>query len=153
VPCYPPVTAGRDLDQLRDGAVDLAELVDGRGPAAPGRPPRPALGAGPLPTLLLDGTLINRSGRKVDGAGFFHGAVTSTAVAHKVTAWGLNVVILALRVPSPWGGEPLALPIMAYLHRKGEEELSHVELAVTLISRLARWLPDHATGWPSWTGT
>jgi hypothetical protein len=52
--------------------------------------------------LLLDDTLVNKSGRKVDGAGYFHDAVTSTAVAHKVTAWGLNVVILALRVPSPW---------------------------------------------------
>ena len=53
--------------------------------------------------LLLDDTLVNKSGRKVDGAGFFHDAVTSTAVAHKVSAWGLNVVVLALRVPSPWG--------------------------------------------------
>jgi hypothetical protein len=39
-----------------------------------------------LLTLLLDDTLVNKSGRKVDGAGFFHDAVTSTAVAHKVTA-------------------------------------------------------------------
>lgn len=53
-------------------------------------------------TLLLDDSLVNKSGRKVDGAGYFHDAVTSTAVAHKVTAWGLNVVVLALRVPSPW---------------------------------------------------
>ena len=98
---------------------------------------------GPLLTLLLDDTLINKSGRKVNGAGFFHDAVTSSAVAHKVTAWGLNVVILALRVPSPWGGEPLALPIMICLRHKGDKELSHVELAVTLISQLARWLPDH----------
>lgn len=99
--------------------------------------------AGDLLTLLLDDTLVNKSGRKVDGAGFFHDAVTSTAVAHKVTAWGLNVVILALRVPSPWGGEPLALPIMACLRRKGEAELSQVELAVTLVSQLGRWLPQH----------
>jgi hypothetical protein len=68
--------------------------------------------------LLLDDTLVNKSGRKVDGAGYFHDAVTSTAVAHKVTAWGLNVVVLALRIPSPWGGEPLALPVMVCLHRK-----------------------------------
>lgn len=56
---------------------------------------------GPLLTLLLDDNLINKSGHKVDGAGFFHDVVTSTAVAHKVTASGLNVVVLALRVPSP----------------------------------------------------
>ncbi len=100
-------------------------------------------------TLLLDDSLVNKSGRKVDGAGYFHDAVTSTAVAHKVTAWGLNVVVLALRVSPPWGGEPLALPIMVCLRRKdeegeqGEKELSHVEQAVTMISQLARWLPDH----------
>jgi hypothetical protein len=36
--------------------------------------------------LLLDDTLVNKSGRKVDGVGYFHDAVTSTDVAHKVTA-------------------------------------------------------------------
>jgi DDE superfamily endonuclease len=101
-------------------------------------------------TLLLDDTLVNKSGRKVDGAGFFHDAVTSTAVAHKVTAWGLNVVVLALRVPSPWGGEPLALPVMICLHRKSkegateeEEELSLIELAAWMVFQLIEWLPNH----------
>ena len=62
-------------------------------------------------TALLDDTLVNKSGRKVDGAGWFRDPVTSTVVAHKVSAWGLNVVVLAPRVPSPWGGEPLAQPV------------------------------------------
>jgi len=100
--------------------------------------------------LLLDDTLVNKRGRKVDGAGYFHDAVTSTAVAHKVTAWGLNVVVLALRLPSPWGGEPLALPVMICLHRKRregateeEEELSLIELAAWMVFRLIEWLPDH----------
>jgi hypothetical protein len=99
--------------------------------------------------LLLDDTLVNKSGRQVDGAGYFHDAVTSTAVAHKVSAWGLNVVILALRLPSPWGGEPLALPVMVCLHRKSaksateeEEELSLIELAAWMIFRLIEWLPN-----------
>jgi len=94
-------------------------------------------------TLLADDTLVNKSGREVDGAGFFHDPVTSTAVAHKVTAWGLNVVVLALRVPAPWGGEPLALPVMIRLRRKGEKELTLVELAATMILQLTRWLPEH----------
>lgn len=100
--------------------------------------------------LLLDDTLVNKSGRKVDGAGYFHDAVTSTAVAHKVTAWGLNVVVLALRVSSPWGGEPLALPVMVCLHRKRkkgateeEEELSLIELAAWMVFQLIAWLPNH----------
>ena len=84
----------------------------------------------------------------MNGAGFFHDAVASTAVAHTVSTWGLNVVVLALRVPSPWGGEPLALPVMACLRRKGnkdeeEEELSLVELAAWMIFQLAKWLPNH----------
>jgi hypothetical protein len=96
-----------------------------------------------LLTLLLDDTLVNKSGRKVDGAGFFHDAVTSTAVAHKVSAWGLNVVILALRVRAPWAGEPLALPVMVCLRRKGDEQLTLVELAVAMILQLTKWLPHH----------
>jgi hypothetical protein len=99
--------------------------------------------------LLLDDTLVNKSGRQVDGAGYFHDAVTSTAVAHKVTAWGLNVVVLALRVPSPWGGEPLALPVMVRLHRKSrkgtteeEEELSLIERAAWMVFRLIEWLRE-----------
>jgi hypothetical protein len=96
-----------------------------------------------LLTLLLDDTLVNKSGHKVDGAGFFHDAVTSTAVAHKVSAWGLNVVVLALRVRAPWGGEPLALPVMVCLRRKGDEQLTLVELAVAMILQLTKWLPHH----------
>jgi hypothetical protein len=98
-------------------------------------------------TLLVDDTLVNKSGRKVDGASFFHDAVASTAVAHTVSAWGLNAVVLALRVPSPWGGEPLALPVMIRLRRKGskdeeEEQLSLVELAACMIFQLSKWLPN-----------
>jgi hypothetical protein len=37
-------------------------------------------------TLLLDDTLVNKSERQVEGAGFFHDAVASTAVAHTVSA-------------------------------------------------------------------
>jgi DDE superfamily endonuclease len=93
--------------------------------------------------LLLDDTLVNKSGRKVDGAGYFHDPVTSTAVARKVSAWGLNVVILALCLPTPWPGVPLALPVLASVHRKGESELSLIELAAAMIACLAKWLPEH----------
>lgn len=94
-------------------------------------------------TLLLDDTLVHKSGRQVDGAGFFHDPVTSTAVAHKVSAWGLNVIVLALRVVAPWGGEPLALPVMICLRRKGDDELTLIEQAASMIFQLARWLPEH----------
>ena len=67
-----------------------------------------------------------------------------------MTAWGLTVVVLAMRVPSPWGGEPLALPLMVRLHRKStkgateeEEELSLIELGAWMVFRLIEWLPNH----------
>lgn len=44
-----------------------------------------------------------------------------------LAAWGLNVVVLALRVPSPWGGERLALPVMVRLHRKSRKGATEEE--------------------------
>jgi len=88
--------------------------------------------------LHLDDTLIHKTGRKVEGAGFFRDAVRSTA-NHLVTAWGLNVIILAIRINPPWGGEPLALPVLARVHRK--DELSLIELASTMAWEVAQWLP------------
>jgi hypothetical protein len=52
-------------------------------------------------------------------------------------------VIISLRLPAPWPGEPLALPVMASVHRKGESELNLIELAAAMIARLAQWLPQH----------
>lgn len=98
--------------------------------------------------LDLDDTLFHRWGRKVSGAGWWRDAVRSTR--HRtVYAWGLNVVVLTLRVSPPWGGEPLGLPLLMRLHRKGGESL--LDLAQAMLQRLAEWLPDrtfrlHADG-------
>jgi hypothetical protein len=51
----------------------------------------------------LDDTLFHHSGRKVDGAGWWRDAVRS-AGKKVVYAWGLNLVVLTLRVNPPWGG-------------------------------------------------
>lgn len=91
-------------------------------------------------TALLDDTLAKKTGRHIEGAGYFRDAVHSTA-SYTVTAWGLNIVVLALCVTPPWQGEPLALPLLIRVHRK--DELSLVDLAVTMIWQLHRWLPDH----------
>jgi len=48
-------------------------------------------------TLALDDTLFHRSGRKVDGAGWWRDAVRSTKKSI-VYAWGLNLVILTIQV-------------------------------------------------------
>jgi hypothetical protein len=98
--------------------------------------------------LDLDDTLFHRWGRKIEGAGWWRDAVHSTA--HKtICAWGLNAVVLTLRVSPPWGGEPLGLPILMRLHRKDGPSLH--ELAEAMCRQLAEWLPDrtfrlHADG-------
>jgi hypothetical protein len=90
-------------------------------------------------TLALDDTLFHRSGRKVEGAGYWRDAVRSTQ-KHLVTAWGLNLAVLTLQIQPPWGGEPLGLPINMRLHRK--KELTLIELAEQMINEVAEWFPD-----------
>ena len=92
-------------------------------------------------TLALDDTLFHRSGRKVNGAGWWRDAVRST---HKniVYAWGLNLVVLTLQIQTPWGGEPLGLPINMRVHRKNGPTL--IELATQMISEVRQWLPEKA---------
>ena len=93
---------------------------------------------GPL-VCLLDDTLFHRPGRKVEGAGSFRDAVRST---HKrvVFARGLNLVVLAIRVTPPWGGQPIAIPVGVALHPKGGSTTT--ELARRLMTGLAERLPD-----------
>lgn len=89
--------------------------------------------------LVIDDTLFHKSGEHIDGAGIFRDAVRSTQ-SRLVTAMGLNLVVTCLRLRPPWDGEPLALPIHARLHRKGEE--TPLELAAAMIRDLALWLPS-----------
>lgn len=91
--------------------------------------------------LDLDDTLFHKTGRKVDGAGTYRDPVRST-MAKVVHAWGLNLVVLTLRVRPPWGGEPLGLPINVRLYRKGGP--SHIELAKEMIGEVARWFPQRS---------
>jgi hypothetical protein len=90
-------------------------------------------------TLALDDTLFHRSGRKVNGAGYWRDAVRSTQ-RHIVYAWGLNLVVLTLQIQPPWGGEPLGLPINMRLHRKNSDTL--IELAEQMINEVGRWFPE-----------
>jgi hypothetical protein len=86
----------------------------------------------------LDDTLVHKSGKKVDGAGWWRDAVRSTG-SRVVVALGLNIVVITLRIRPPWGGEPLGLPIWAALHRKGGPKLT--ELAAIGITTVASWFP------------
>ena len=89
--------------------------------------------------LALDDTLFHRSGRKVDGAGYWRDAVRSTK-SKTIYAWGLNLVVLTLQIQPPWGGEPLGLPINMRLHRKKQASL--IDLAQQMINEVIQWLPQ-----------
>lgn len=90
--------------------------------------------------LDLDDTLFRKTGRKISGAGSFRDAVRSTR-NRVVFAWGLNLVVLTLRVQPPWGGEPLGLPINLRLHRKkGDKSL--LDLAEEMVHEVASWFPE-----------
>lgn len=91
--------------------------------------------------LDLDDTLFHRCGRKVGGAGWWRDAVRSTKT-RTVVAWGLNLVVLTLRVTPPWGGEPLGLPILMRLHRKGGDSL--IDLAEAMLKQMTDGLPERA---------
>jgi hypothetical protein len=87
----------------------------------------------------LDDTLFHKSGRQVQGAAWWRDAVRSTA-KKVVHAFGLNLVVLTVRVTAPWGGEPLGLPINMRLHRKGEATL--LQLAEQMVRETSGWFPD-----------
>ena len=89
--------------------------------------------------LALDDTLFHHSGRKINGAGWWRDAVRSTKNS-VVYAWGLNLVVLTLQIQTPWGGEPLGLPVNMRLHRKNGSTL--IELATEMINEVKQWLPE-----------
>lgn len=86
--------------------------------------------------LALDDTAFHKSGRKVDGAGWWRDAVRSTGTK-VVHCFGLNIVVLTLQVQPPWGAEPLGLPVNIRLHRKGEATL--LNLAEEMVREFAGW--------------
>ncbi len=95
-------------------------------------------GQGPL-TLLVDDTIVHKTGRRVENADVFRDPIRSTV--HKIVyAFGLNVVLLCVCIRLPYVRQPLALPVNLRLYTKGGP--SHLALAATMVQILAQWLPD-----------
>ena len=88
--------------------------------------------------LTLDDTTFHKTGRKMNGAGWWRDAVRSTG-QKLVHCFGLNLVVLCVRLDPPWGGEPLSLPINARLHHKGEVTL--LDLGEAMMREVAGWFP------------
>jgi len=74
------------------------------------------------------------------GAGRYRDAVRSTG-AKTVTAWGLNIVVLAVYVTPPSNGEPWAVPIDLRVHREHGPTLN--DLAEAMVREVAAWVPDY----------
>lgn len=87
----------------------------------------------------LDDTLFHKSGRKVEGASWWRDAVRSTG-KKLVYDYGLNIVLLTLRVEPPWGGEPLGLPVNMRIHLKGGPGL--LDLAKEMVEEFVSWIPE-----------
>jgi hypothetical protein len=90
-------------------------------------------------SLVIDDSVIKKTGRKIDGAKENRDAVRSTK-SKVAYAWGLQFVPLCLNIPSPFGGEPLALPMNCRLKRKGGATLP--ELVIEMLIEVASWLPN-----------
>jgi len=77
----------------------------------------------------------------------FRDAIRST-VKRVVYAWGLNLVVVCLRVSPPWGGTPIALPVNLGVRTKTDGKKT-TELAAEMVAEIPVWLPErslHLTG-------
>jgi len=96
--------------------------------------------------LLVDDTLAHKSGRQVTGAGVFRDAIRST-VKLIVYTWGLNLVVVCLRVAPPGEATPIALPINLRVRTKtGGNKTTELAAAMTSLGReeIADWLPERS---------
>jgi hypothetical protein len=93
-------------------------------------------------TLLVDDTLLHKTGKSVWGLGWFRDAVASTR-KRVATASGHNWVVLAIAFCNPVTGSPiLALPLLARLHRSGKGQTSCPALVRDMLTQVLQWFPD-----------
>lgn len=101
---------------------------------------------------VVDDTLCHKGGPQIFGAGMHHDAGRSTygraGRMLKLFSFGHDWVVLSVRVPRPWDpARGWAIPVLFRLyrnpHRCPEQTYrKRTELAATLVSRLASWLPS-----------
>ncbi len=94
---------------------------------------RTLIGADAPITLAVDDTLFKRSGKKVFGAAWQH---DGAAKGPHPVGRGTCFVVVAIVVELPFASRPVALPVMARLHRP-KQGPSKVEQASAMIRLLA----------------
>ena len=91
--------------------------------------------------LIVDGTLLHKSGKSVWAIGWFHDAVASTK-KRVATALGNKWVVLGLAIPIPGTQLYLCLPIHAMLQKKGKRQPGEPGLARLMLQDVLTWFPD-----------
>ncbi len=91
--------------------------------------------------LIVDATLLHKSGKHVWGVGWFHDAVASTE-KRVATALGNKWVVLGLAVPIPGTSKIFCLPIHAMLQPPGKGKSGEPELARKMLEDVLAWFPD-----------
>ena len=97
--------------------------------------------------LLVDSTLVRRTGRRLVWKGRFHDAVRSQQ-RHIATSEGIHWLCLAVLVPVPWSHRPWALPFLsiptlapATSAKLGRRHRTTPEYADVLLRLVRRWQP------------
>lgn len=91
--------------------------------------------------LIVDATLLHKSGKHVWNIGWFHDAVASTE-KRVATALGNKWVVLGLVVPIPGTDKIFCLPIHAMLQPPGKGKSGEPELAREMLEDVLQWFPD-----------
>ena len=98
--------------------------------------------------LLVDSTLVRRTGRRIVWRGRFHDAVRSQP-GHVATSEGIHWLCLAVLVPVPWSRRPWALPFLsiptltpATSAKLGRRHRTTPEYADVLVRLVRRWQPE-----------
>src|SRR5918911_1323316 len=98
--------------------------------------------------LLVDSTLVRRTGRRIVWRGRFHDAVRSQP-GHVATSEGIHWLCLAVLVPVPWSRRPWALPFLsiptltpATSTKLGRRPRTTPESADVLVRLVRRWQPE-----------
>jgi DDE superfamily endonuclease/putative transposase ISC1217 len=92
-------------------------------------------------SLLVDDTLLHKTGKTVWGLGWFRDAVASTR-KRVATAPGHNWVVIAIAVVNPFNDKVVfALPLMARLHVAGKGRPSCPQLAAEMLREVLGHFP------------
>jgi hypothetical protein len=91
--------------------------------------------------VIVDSTLLHKSGKHVFGIGWFHDPVASTK-KRVATALGNQWTVLGLAIRIPGTQRIFCLPIHATLQQPGKNQPSPADSARKMLADVLEWFPD-----------